>query len=94
MKASYRAIFDKIFTVITGFAVLSMVIVLFVILGPMFHRGFGAVLFKGTVEFRKMQLAEFGHGNQGQIRAQAERTEAVRANVYDMIDGFKSGVDI
>jgi len=94
MKASYRTIFDKIFTVITGFAVLSMVIVLFVILGPMLHRGFGAVLFKGTVEFRKMQLAEFGHGNQKQIRAQAERTEAVRANVYDMIDGFKSGVDI
>jgi phosphate transport system permease protein len=40
-----------------------------------------------------MQLAEFGHGNQTQVRAQTERTEVVRAKVYELIDEFKSGVD-
>ncbi|MBN2182227.1 MAG: phosphate ABC transporter permease PstA [Sedimentisphaerales bacterium] len=94
MKSRYRTIFDKIFTVTTGLAVLLLVVVLFVILGPMLLRGFSAVLFKGTVEFRKMQLAEFGHGDPEQVRVESERADAVRANVYELIDNFKSGVDI
>lgn len=93
MKTGFRTIFDKFFTVITGFAVLSLVVVLFVILGPMFHRGLGAVFFKGTVEFRRMQLAEFGHGDFSEVRAEVEQVEKVRANVYKLIDEFKSGVD-
>jgi phosphate transport system permease protein len=93
MKVNFRTVFDKIFTGLTGLSVFLLVGVLFVILGPMFQRGLGAVFFKATVEFRKMQLAEFGHGNQAQVRAQTERTEVVRAKVYELIDEFKSGVD-
>jgi phosphate transport system permease protein len=59
----------------------------------MLYRGFGAVLFKGTVEFRKMQIAEFGHGSHARIRKEAQKTDAVRAKVYEMIADFKSGVD-
>jgi phosphate transport system permease protein len=93
MKTGFRTIFDKVFTVTTGFAVVSLVVVLFVILGPMFQRGLGAVFFKGTVEFRRMQLAEFGHGNAFQVRAEIDRAEKVRSNVYELIDKFKSDVD-
>jgi phosphate transport system permease protein len=93
MKSVYRNLFDKFFTLITGLAVLSLIVVLFVILGPMLRRGFSAVFFKGTVEFRRMQLAEFGHGGFTEVRAESERTDAVRANVYKLIDEFKSGVD-
>jgi phosphate transport system permease protein len=93
MKVNFRTVFDKIFTGLTGLSVFLLVGVLFVILGPMFQQGLGAVFFKATVEFRKMQLAEFGHGNQAQVRAQTERTEVVRAKVYELIDEFKSGVD-
>lgn len=93
MKTGFRTIFDKFFTVITGFAVLSLIVVLFVVLGPMFQRGLGAVFFKGTVEFRRMQLAEFGHGDFAEVRAEIEQVEKVRANVYKLIDEFKSGVD-
>lgn len=94
MKLNFRTIFDKIFTALTGLSVLLLVGILFVILGPMIRRGSGAVFFNETVEFRKMQLAEFGHGNQAQVRAQTQRTDAVRAKVYELIDEFKSGVDI
>jgi phosphate transport system permease protein len=93
MKTGFRTIFDKFFTVITGFAVLSLVVVLFVILGPMFQRGLGAVFFKGTVEFRRMQFAEFGHGDAMKVRAEVDRAEKVRAKVYELIDKFKSDVD-
>jgi phosphate transport system permease protein len=93
MKASGRVILDKAFTAVTGLSVVLMVIVLVVILGPMLWRGFGAVAFKETVEFRKMQLAEFGHGEESEVKAETAKTEIARKTVYEMIDKFKSGVD-
>ena len=84
---------DKAFTVITGLAVVLMVVILLVILGPMLRRGIGAVIFKGTVEFRKMQLAEFKHGVESEVKAETARAETPRKTVYEMIDKFKSGVD-
>jgi phosphate transport system permease protein len=68
-------------------------VVLLVVLGPMLRRGLGAVVFQGTVEFRKMQLAEFGHGRESMVRAESSKTEAPRDQVYAILDDFKSGVD-
>ena len=93
MKASGRIFLDKVFTAITGLSVILLVIVLLVILGPMLRRGLSAVAFKGTVEFRKMQLAEFGKGDESAVQAEAAKTENTRKTVYETIDKFKSGVD-
>ena len=93
MKASGRIFLDKVFTAITGLSVILLVIVLLVILGPMLWRGLSAVAFKGTVEFRKMQLAEFGKGDESAVQAEATKTENIRKTVYETIDKFKSGVD-
>ena len=93
MRVICRTIFDKFFTAITALPVVLLVGALLVILAPMFRRGAGAVVFEGTVEWRKMQLAEFGHGDEAGIRAEADRAEAARAAVYEMIDRFKSGAD-
>lgn len=93
MQATHRTLLDKTFTVATGLSALLLVVVLFVVLGPMLRRGFGAVAFKGTVEFRKMQLAEFGHGDEIEVRAEADKAEAARKTMYEIIDAFKSGVD-
>jgi phosphate transport system permease protein len=94
MKAAYRTLLDKAFTAATSLSVLLLVAALLVILTPMLRRGAGAVVFRGTVEWRKMQLAEFGHGDEAEVRAEASRTDAARTAVYEMIDRFKSGVDI
>jgi phosphate transport system permease protein len=93
MRSAYRTLFDKAFTVITALSALLLVVVLAVVLGPMLRRGMGAVVFKGTVEFRKMQLAEFGHGREAEVRAESDKTEAARNRVYEILDAFKSGVD-
>jgi phosphate transport system permease protein len=93
MKLSGRVILDKAFTATTGLAVVLMVVMLLVILGPMLRRGIGAVVFKGTVEFRKMQLAEFKHGVESEVKTETARAETPRKTVYEMIDKFKSGVD-
>lgn len=94
MKANFRIILDKFFTVLTGLAVLSMVLALIVILGPMLYRGLGAVFFRGTVEFRKMQLAEFNHGDAEKIKQEETKVQQARQAVYDMINKFRSGVDV
>lgn len=93
MKTAYRTIFDKAFTILTGLTVVLLIAVLFVILGPMFRKGLSAIVFKGTVEFRKMQLAEFAHGDAAEVRRESEEAETARREVYAMIDEFKSGID-
>jgi phosphate transport system permease protein len=93
MRVMVRTILDKAFTALSALSVLLLCLVLVLILGPMTWRGLGAIVFRGTVEFRKMQLAEFEHGNEAKIQAEAVETEAARKYVYEMIDTFKRGID-
>ena len=63
MNLRMRGTLDRIFTVLTALSVVLLTLVLIGVLGPMAYRGSGAVLFKGTVEFRKMQRDLFKRGN-------------------------------
>jgi phosphate transport system permease protein len=94
MNLTVRGKLDRIFTVATGLSVVLLTLVLIAILGPMVSRGSSAVFFQGTVEFRKMQRNLFGRGDGQALNAEAAETEKVRQQVYDMIDGFKKGVDV
>jgi phosphate transport system permease protein len=89
-----RGTLDRIFTVLTGLSVVLLALVLLAVLGPMVYRGSGAVLFKGTVEFRKMQRDIFERGDSEALKAEIGQTEAVRRKVGDLIDAFKKGVDV
>ena len=48
--------------VLAGLSVLLMAAALVVILGPMLY-GAGAVVFRGTVEFRRLEWQEHGRGD-------------------------------
>ncbi|MBN1555946.1 MAG: phosphate ABC transporter permease subunit PstC [Phycisphaerae bacterium] len=80
----------------TFFALLSVALIttaLLTILIPILHKGAGAVVFRGTVEFRKMQLEEFGHGNFAEVADESARTDLVRQEVYRLLDAFGRGID-
>ena len=94
MNLSVRGKLDQVFTVATALSVVLLTLVLIAILGPMVYRGSSAVFFQGTVEFRKMQRNLFGRGDEQALNAEVAETEKVRQQVYDMIDGFKKGVDV
>ena len=94
MNLTVRGKLDQVFTVATGLSVVLLTLVLIAILGPMVYRGSSAVFFQGTVEFRKMQRNLFGRGDEQMLKAEIAETEQVRQQVYDMIDGFKKGVDV
>ncbi len=93
MNTFVRRTCNNAITVLTAMAVLLIVIVLIGILGPMIWRGIGAVFFRGTVEFREMQMSLFGRGNEAALVTEIEKTQQSRAYVYNLIDEFKAGVD-
>lgn len=94
MNLRTRGALDVVFTSLTGLSVVLLTIVLIGVLGPMVYRGSGAVLFKGTVEFRKMQRDLFGRGGGKALDAEIARTEKARQTVYTMIDDFRKGIDV
>ena len=62
MRSDIRRITNKAFTILTGLSVLLLTFILLIVLGPMVWRGSKAVLFKETIEFRKMQLDLYHRG--------------------------------
>jgi len=93
MKIAVRNVFDKVFTGLTRASIVLLVLVLAVVLGPILYRGSSAVVFRGTVEFRRMQFAVFGHGDEQQIQSEVQQARAVRERVYEIVDEFKKGID-
>jgi phosphate transport system permease protein len=93
MKAIVRITLDRIFTIVAGFSVVCLCLVLVGVLGPMLWRGGSAVFFKGTVEFRKMQLVLFNRGSEDKISAETKQVDIARAKVYSAIEKFKGGID-
>jgi phosphate transport system permease protein len=84
---------DKAFTAVALLSVAMIVAALVGILLPMMWRGGGAVVFRGTVEFRKMQLEQFNRGEMAAVRAEVEEAAKVRRRAYEILDGFAAGLD-
>jgi phosphate transport system permease protein len=81
---------------LTGLAAGSVILVaaaLLVILGPMLWQGAGAVVFEGTVEFRRMQLERHGRGDAARIEAETAAAWQARQPVYDLLQKFRRGLD-
>jgi len=88
-----RQLTDKSFTILTVVSVILIVLVLVVVLGPMLGRGASAVVFKGTVEFRKLHYSWHQRGSEESIRKETAETEKARQSIYVIVDRFKRGID-
>jgi len=93
MNIPWRMRANSVFTVTALLSVLLIVAALLVILLPILWRGGSAVVFRGTIEFRRMQLEQFQRGDTAAVRAEVEQTAAVRHRAYDLIDRFSAGLD-
>ena len=94
MNLGVRRTLDRLFTGLTGASIVLLMLVLMAVLGPMIYRGSGAVLFDGTVEFRRMQRDLFNRADRDALSAEIAETDEARQVVYEMIDRFKKGIDI
>jgi len=95
MRRFMRAAFDRSFTGSAVLSVVLMVTALVIILGPMLYRGSSAVVFRGTVEFRKLQFYEplFNRGDRDELQRDETRALAAREKVYAVLDEFARGLD-
>lgn len=88
-----RLLYDKAFTALAVLSVLLVAAALVTILFPILSKGVGAVVFDGTVEFRKMQLEEFSHGNAVEVARETEAADKARKEVYTLLVAFARGID-
>ena len=88
-----RRLYDKAFTALAVLSVLLVAAALVTILFPILSKGTGAVVFDGTVEFRKMQLEEFGHGNAAEVARETEAADKARKEVHALLVAFARGID-
>ncbi len=93
MRTRLRQFGDRTFTTVSGLSVLLLTGALVVILGPLFWRGAGAVVFHGTVEFRRMQYDMHGRGNKKTLDTESDQANQVRKDAYALLDRFAAGID-
>ena len=93
MRRRLRLFGDKTFTAVSGLSVLLLTGALVLILGPLLWRGAGAVVFRGTVEFRKMQYDIHGRGKRASLDTELAQAAQARKNAHDLLDRFAAGID-
>ena len=93
MSVRLRQLGDRAFTGASVGSVVLIALALVAILGPMLARGAMAVVFRATVEFRKMQSDMHNRGNASALEAEAADAAVARKPVYEMLDAFAHGVD-
>lgn len=93
MRTHLRQLGDKTFTVASGLSVLLLASTLVFILGPLLWRGSKAVVFRSTVEFRRMQYDLHGRGKREAINAELAESDQPRKDLYDLLDRFAAGID-
>lgn len=93
MRLKIREFWNHSFTVFSTLSVGLLVLALLVFLVPMLGKGIKAVVFRGTVEFRKMQLELYDRGNETALQEETTKTEAACQKIYAIVDRFSRGID-
>lgn len=89
MRMSTRKLLDRAFTLSACLAVAMMALFLLFVLLPIFGKGFGAYVFQGTVEYRRMASDQFGRGNEARVAAEWREVQAARRPVYEAVAAFQ-----
>lgn len=93
MRTLLRQLADKAFTITAASTVLLIAGVLLLVLTPIFKKGFSAVFFTETIEFRKLQKDLHQRGDEALLQQQIEQTAAARQPIYAMLTDFSRGID-
>ena len=89
MWRSVRKFLDHAFSGSAYCAVALMAGFLVLVIGPVFVKGAGAYVFKGTIENRRMMLEQFGRGDKTEILAEWAETQRLRQPIYDAVAAFE-----
>jgi phosphate transport system permease protein len=90
MRMATRNMLDRCFSGVGVIAILVMAATLVVILSPILKRGVGAVVFRGTVEHRRLMAERFNQGNPDTVAADVAEARRARGPVYAMLERYKT----
>jgi phosphate transport system permease protein len=93
MKLETRRILDRSFSGLGFFSIFLLSASLIIVLGPIFVRGIGAFIFRGTVEFRRLNYEQFNRGNHDSILRQLEEAKPYREKAFNMLAQFQKKVE-
>lgn len=93
MQQRIRHIWNHLFTIFSTGSIVLLVAALLLFLVPMLKKGVIAVVFRSTVEFRKMQADLFDRGNTESLQKEIEQTQQARQTIYTILDEFSRGID-
>ncbi len=89
MRVSTRKLLDKSFTACAVLAVALLVAFLLFVLTPIFVRGAGAYVFRGTVEYRRMMFEQFGRGDESVLQQELAAVAKRRQPLYAAMAEFE-----
>jgi phosphate transport system permease protein len=89
MRLRTRKLLNHALTACGYLAVAVMAFFLLWVLVPVFARGAGAYVFRGTVEHRRMMLGEFGRGDERRVEEEWAEARRARQPVYEAIAAFE-----
>ncbi|MFZ9012222.1 MAG: hypothetical protein ACO20W_10060, partial [Anaerohalosphaeraceae bacterium] len=93
MHLRIRETWNRLFTTFSAGSIVILIAALLLFLVPMLSKGLTAVIFRETVEFRKMQAELFDRGNPESLQEETEETEKARQKIYAILDEFSRGID-
>jgi phosphate transport system permease protein len=90
MNLGTRKLLDRSFTALGIGSIVIMGIMLLVVLVPIVSNGIGAIVFKGTIEHRKLLYTEFQRGDKASLGRELAESDASRKKVYEIMAAFES----
>lgn len=90
MKLKTRKLMDQAFSGMGFFSVFLLSVSLIIVLTPIFSGGIGAFIFKGTVEFRRLNYEKFNRGSKISIDKEMKKSHEFRQPIYQMIRDFEN----
>jgi phosphate transport system permease protein len=93
MRTQIRNASDLLFTLVSAASIVLLIGALGIFLIPMGAKGVRAVVFRGTVEFRKMQSDLYDRRNEATYQYEIKQTWRVRNEIYALVDHFSLGID-
>ncbi|MBN1477025.1 phosphate ABC transporter permease PstA [Candidatus Sumerlaeota bacterium] len=93
MTLHSRRVLDRALTIMGLVSIGLVIAALVALLLPITVRGLGAIVFRSTVEWRRLQSEEFQRGDSGALAAELAAAQEARAPVYEMIAAFEAQLD-
>lgn len=88
MELRTRHLVDRSFSGLGYASIVFLALALLTLLTPIFYRGLGAFVFRGTVEFRRLDYEQFGRGDKQTLDEELQAAAAARRPLYEYLAAF------